>query len=258
MKWTVGIITAPRETDNYLPTTLESLKNCGFENPVVFAEPGSQVPANTTVVYRRKKFGDWTNWATGLYELLLSEPDTDLFLMTEDDAIFCHEFKIYIEYAIQDLKDFGSISLYTPSTFRRCNFRGFHNGLKGMETWSTVTVIMTRDKVISFFSDADVQKHRFENIFGVNEKFWRCPRTDPKNSIKDAVIGKWAFKNNLPIYYHTPSLAEHIGKYSTLTDQLSEVSNGRMSYDFVGEKFSLKPWLENPVEIRKQNSIIFS
>lgn len=255
MKWTVGVVTAPRENACYLHQTLNSLRRTGFSDPVVFAEPGCAIDQNVQVVHRRKKYGDWTNWATAFYELLLSEPDTDYFLMAEDDVILCQDAKQYLEYAIPQLGQFASISLYTPSIRRRKNFNGFHNELRGHQTWSTVTVVMSRPRAISFFSDSDVQRHRFENIFNVSDQFWCCPKTDPKNSIKDAVLGKWAEKINLPVLFHTPSLAEHIGDFSTLTDQPSSVENGRRSFDFVGEEFSLQEWMQKPVELRSSSVI---
>lgn len=257
MKWTVGLTTAPRKEGYYLDRTLKSLRVAGFGDVVVFAEPCSLIPQDHTgpVVFRRKTYGDWTNWATGLYELLLSEPDTDMFLMVEDDVIFCKTAREYLDHAIPQLGDFGSLSLYTPSVFHRKRFCGFHNELRGMKTWSTVTVAMRRDKVISFFSDPDVQRHRFEDIFGEDKRFWCCPFTDPKNSIKDAVLGLWASKHQLPIYYHTPALAEHIGDFSTLTDQQATVKNGRMSLDFVGEDYDLSDWLSLPVTVRSQATI---
>lgn len=255
MKWTVGVVTAPRQDASYLNQTLESLRRAGWSEPMVFAEPGSFFPDNTKVIQRPKQYGDWTNWATGFYELLLSEPDTDYFLMTEDDVIMCRDSKRYLEHALPNLGDFGSLSLYTPSTRHRCNFRGFHNELRGCNTWSTVTVVMARKQAISFFSDPDTQRHRFEDIFGFEDQYWCCSKTDPRNSIKDAVLGHWAQKNNLAVYYHTPALAEHIGDLSTLTDQPSTIENGRRSLDFVGEDHDLSDWLTQPVMIRTKSTI---
>lgn len=260
MKWIAGVITAPREQESYIAHSVESLTKAGFGDLVVFAEPGSFIPQSFKghVVHRPKRYGDWTNWATALYELLLSNPDTDYFLMCEDDAVVCHGCKAYLEYTIPQLGEFGSISLYTPSIYSRKRFRGFHNELQGHRTWSTVTVIMSRDKVIQFFSDPQVQLHRFENTFDKPDGYWRCEKTDPKNSLKDAVIGRWASSIGLPIYYHTPSLAEHIGNHSTLTDRESTIDNGRRSRDFVGLEYDLTPWLSEPVNVRKHTSVMLT
>ena len=264
-KWTVGVITAPREQGYYLDQTLRSLRNAGWEDVTVFAEPGSVIPEDFEghVVERRKQYGDWTNWASGLYELFLSEPDSDYFFMAEDDALMCRGAKNYLERTIPLLGDFGSLSIYTPGKYsRNRKRRGFFNCCEGIETWSTVTVIMSHKSVWRFFSDSDVQRHRFEDIFNVHKEWWlKTPHASYGagytsiidtigNTVKDAVIGKWGKKLNLPIYYHTPALAEHIGYYSTLTDDISEPENGRMTEDFVGEDADLKDWTEDPVVCR--------
>lgn len=250
MKWTVGVITAPRSAD-YLSQCLGSLKNAGWDSPIVFAEPGSSIPAATTSIVRRKTYGDWTNWATGLFELLLSEPNTDYFLMAEDDAVVCAGAKHYLEHVLPQLGEFASLSLYTPSVYHKPRFVGFHNELGGHRTWSTVTVVMHRQKAISFFSDPDVQRHRFENIFDVEDGFWSCNKVDPQNSIKDAVIGQWAAKHCWPVYYHTPSLAQHIGVVSTITDEDSTIENGRQALDFVGCDADLGNLINGPVNVRR-------
>jgi hypothetical protein len=123
---------------------------------------------------------------------------------------------------------------------------------------------MSHHGVLNFFSDADVQKHRFFDIFKVGPKYWGGHNGQGSygtgytsiidtvgNTIKDAVIGQWAEKNDLPIFYHTPALAEHIGVHSTLTDDLSTSENSRMSKDFVGEDFDVSAWLEEPIKIRR-------
>lgn len=249
-KWTVGVTTAPREKGYYLDQTLRSLQNAGWTDIVVFAEPGSPIPDDFDghVVFRRKQYGDWTNWGSGLYELFLSEPDTDYFFMAEDDALVCRGAKQYLEDTLPFIGDFASVSIYTPAKYQQRTI-GFFNCCDGMKTWSTVTVIMPHRSVWKFFSDPDVQMHRFEDIFKVNHEWWlNTPCTSygqgytsiidtVGNTVKDAVIGKWAAKNKLPVYYHTPALAEHIGYYSTLTEDIAEVTNSRMTADFVGEDF---------------------
>jgi hypothetical protein len=265
MKWTIGITTAPRDQGYYLDQTLKSLSGAGFDNPVVFAEPGSIIPPdfNGHVVKRRKKYGDWTNWATGLYELFLSEPSTDFFLMLEDDALLSTGLRNYLEYSLPYLGEFASLNLYTSSKyFCSKKIRMFHNECQGKRTWSTVAVVMSHNAVLSFFSDKDVQKHRFFDIFKVKEGFWnvnasygmgRSSEVDcVGNTVKDAVIGQWAERLALPVFYHTPSLVEHIGEFSTLTDDVSSVENGRMSFDFVGKNFDVSCWVGEEVKVRRK------
>jgi hypothetical protein len=264
MEWSIGIITAPREKGYYLDRCIQSLHQGGWTDINVFAEPGSRIPDGFSghVIKRRKKYGDWTNWATGLYELFLSEPKTEYFLMLEDDAVVCKNLRLYLEHALPKVGDFGTISLYTPSIYHKKEFVGFHNELRGHNTWSTVTVLISHNNLIKFFSDEDVQKHRFFDIFNVGPKYWGGHASYGKghtsvvdtvgNTIKDAVIGKWAEKNEFSILYHTPSLAEHIGVFSTLTDDDSTPDNGRMSLDFVGVDYDASKLISDHVNVRRR------
>lgn len=265
MKWSVGITTAPREKGFYLDQTLQSLENADFQNPVIFAEPNSIIPDgfNGDVVCRRKKYGDWTNWGTGLYELFLSEPSTEYFLMLEDDAVLCAGLREYLEYCLPFLGDFASLNLYTPSRyFCSKRTRMFHNECQGKRTWSTVAVVMSHEAVLRFFSNTEVQRHRFFDIFEVKETYWRLNSSYGSgktslidcvgNTVKDAVIGQWAERLGLPVFYHTPSLAEHIGEFSTLTDDVSSPDNGRMSLDFVGKDFDVRCWINEQVQVQRK------
>ena len=230
VRWSVGVITAPRQKGYYLDRTLESLKNAGWE-AVVFAEPGSIVPSSWQTVSRRKQFGDWSNWACGLYELLLTEPESDYFFMAEDDVVLWNGSKKYLEQWLPLLEPFGAVSIYCPQQYYQKKFVGFHNECHDWRTCTTQTVIMSRDSVISFFSDPLVQRHRFEHTLPIPaEKVPWGVEVDPKNSVKDAVIGMWAARNKLPIYFHSPSLGQHIGEHSTLTSKAAHTAT-----DFVDE-----------------------
>jgi len=264
IKWTVGVTTAPRKNGYYLDRTLSSLHRAGFTETNVFAEPGSVIPEwfNGHVISRRKQYGDWTNWATGLYELFLSEPDTDYYLMCEDDVVMCKGVRSYLDYALPQIGTFASLSLYTSSKYYKTNrARCFHNECRGKNTWGTVTVIMSHASVLRFFSDQEVQRHRFFDIFEVKQDYWNnkasygMGRTSVVdcvgNTLKDAVIGQWAERLSLPIYYHSPALAEHIGVVSNLTDDDSTPENGRMTKDFVGEDYDVSGWVNQPVSYYK-------
>jgi hypothetical protein len=239
MKWTVGIISTSRKDGAYyLDRTLVSLKNAGWDlsQVVIYAEPGAYAPPDFPgyVVNRRKQYGDWTNWACGLYELLLTEPNTDYFFMIEDDVIVCKGSKDYLEKHIRSLEPFGTVSLYCGQNYYMPDFVGFHNECRDWRTWPAQTMVFTRKGVISFYSDERVQRHRFEHTIPIpfEEVPWGVD-VDPLNSVKDAVMGMWAAKNKLPMYYHSPSLAQHIGIQSSLTPE-KEV---HIAPDFVGEDF---------------------
>ena len=248
-KWTTGVITTPREHGYFLDKTLRSMQGAGLPSPVIFAEPNSPIPDEFQgdVVFRRKQYGDWTNWASGLYELFLSEPETDYFLMVEDDCLFCKNLVEYLEYAIPLLPEFAYISLYTGNKFHRPKIRGFHNEARGWDTWSTVAILLEHKRIENFLGNIDVMRHRKESLGSIHD-----------NTSKDCVMGRWAKTLNLPIYYHSPSLTEHIGWDSTL---LWSVNKGYTdddyphSEDFVGEYFDASQWVGEPPDIRNNRAI---
>ena len=245
-KWTVGVITTPRDKGYYLDRTLSSIRQAGLPEPVIFAEPESPIPTEFLgdVVFRRKQYGDWTNWAAGLYELFLSEPETDYFLMVEDDCVFCKNLIPYLEYAVPLLPEFAYISLYTGEKYHYPKIRGFHNQAQGWDTRSTVCILLEAKRVESFLGNVSVMRHRKESI-----------GTQHDNTSKDCVIGKWAETLNLPIYFHSPSLTEHIGWDSTL---LWSVNKGYTdtdyprSKDFVGEDFDASQWVKEKFDVRNK------
>lgn len=237
IKWSIGLVTSPRNGVSYLDQTLRSFDTTGWDNPVVFAEPGSPIPGffSGQVVERRKQFGDWSNWAVGLYELLLTEPDTDYFLMLEDDVVFAKNVREYVEGYLGQLLPFASLSLFCPDCYTREGIPSFVNQCHGWNTRQTQTVIMHRSAVIDFFSSPTVQRHRFQHVFSDPPESipWGVD-VDPRNSVKDALIGTWAEQKKLPIYYHSPSLAQHIGIKSTLMASPAV----RATKSFIGEDTS--------------------
>jgi hypothetical protein len=52
----------------------------------------------------------------------------------------------------------------------------------------------------------------------------------------DAVVGRWAAQAGLPVYYHFPSLAQHVGDASTVWEGARNQGQ-RCSASFVGEDF---------------------
>jgi hypothetical protein len=237
-KWSVGVTATPRK-EKYIDRTIQSIHNAGWEDVTIFAEPHSVIPDdfNGHVVHRKKQYGDWTNWATGLYELFLSEPDSDYILMSEDDCIFCKNLPVYLEYVIPLLPKFAYLSLYT-----------------GKEL--TVAILLERDKAAAFLGDKDVMDHRTKSIDTIHD-----------NTSKDCVMGRWAESIGLPVYYHSPSLTEHIGVSSTLLWAKLHVEQWRdgkeyteddypCSKDFVGEDFDASQWVGESFDVRNALDIL--
>lgn len=233
MKCAIGISSAQRMV-NYVDRTVASLAVAGWDDVTIFAEPES--PASGTVVRRPKQYGDWTNWYCGLFELVQTHHDADYFAMFEDDVVVCKNVRKYVEGILPHLGNFASLSLYTPGIYSRPSPRLLHNECRQEETVSTLTVIFPASSVLSFLAYNVGHRSSGRVFFG----------KDRSNTGKDIVLGLWAFHENLPIYYHSPSLAQHIGLESTLPVELNREEK-RFATDFVGEDFDALSLLAYPL-----------
>ena len=170
-------------------------------------------------------------------------------------SIFCCNLSNYLEDVIPRLPEFAYLSLYTGSDFHRPKIRGFHNEALGWDTRSTVAIMLKYDKVGLFLSDKMVMGHRKHSIGTIHD-----------NTSKDCLMGQWAETMGLPVYYHSPSLTEHIGVESTLLwsrlhieqwrngDEYSE-GDYPHSKDFVGEDFDASQWVGKEFDVRNIRAI---
>ena len=62
----------------------------------------------------------------------------------------------------------------------------------------------------------------------------------------DTKVGEWARNINKPVYYHTPSLGQHVGHHSTIwknshPDGIQDIPawGDRSASDFVGHNFDV-------------------
>lgn len=238
-KWAVGVVTAPR-AESCIEKTLPSLRNGGWDDFVVYAEPGSVVP-HDKVVMRPEVYGDWANWYCGLSELVQTHPQADYVLMLEDDVVMCKNVRQYLDVSIPKLDDFAALSFYTPAFYNKFSTESmFNKEYEGSRTLGTLTVIMKMATALDFIGDPEISKRRFLS------KDSTMAAQDWSNTAKDIFLGLWAKRKGLPIYYHSPSLAQHIGQKTTLlvTYALYDGDLQRYALTFMGEQYDALKLLE--------------
>jgi hypothetical protein len=231
-KWAVGVVTAPR-AESYIATTLQSIKNGGWDDFTVFAEPGTKINADKIVI-RPTVYGDWSNWYCALSELAQTNPNADYLLMFEDDCIMCQNVRQYLEIVVPKLDEFAALSFYTPAFYNRFSTENmFNKEFEGSRTLGTVTVCMKMNTALDFISDPEISKRRFLSRSST------MAAQDWSNTAKDVFLGLWAKRKGLPIYYHTPSLAQHIGQKTTLvlTYSIYDSETQRFALSFMGEDY---------------------
>jgi hypothetical protein len=232
MQWSVGLQTCPRKDgSSFVFTAVEQIQKAGWQDVTIFAEPASPVPPDQKVAFRPQRYGDWTNWIVGLFELFISNPFSDFFVMFEDDIVMCRNIRSYLEYAIPFLGNFGIISLYTPAKYHRKYLQVrniFHDEKnQGYQVWGSQAIVLSRESARRLFASDLILLYRHHGY-------------GDDNAHKDVALGQWAMYSRMPYFYHTPSLVEHTGLDSLIG------SEPHKSLDFVGETFDAASWIGEP------------
>jgi hypothetical protein len=145
--------------------------------------------------------GAWPNFYLTLLELVLSEPDADAVMMLQDDVQFYdrENVRLYLESIFWPSDPDGIISLYCSAAYTR-ETPAWTVAEQRWE-WGALAFVFPKELARRFVCDPEVIQHRFTN---------RGLR------FIDDVIGEWAHRNAIPIWYPSPSLVQHIGDTSTV------------------------------------------
>ncbi len=226
----IGVRIAPRKISTY-DLTLDSLAETGWCSGYLFVEPGITIEKKYKkqfkVVKRRKRLNCFKNLYEGLKQMRKEKPKATYYGMVQDDVLFCKGVREYYESSLMSssvLMNAGVVSMFTHRRYAKPNHFGWHLVDKGRYLEMAQTFFFSPeavDSVLEFFPHAE-ESNMFKYDF-----------TD------DNRIGWWARENGFSIYYHTPSLAQHIGHASACWEKQPLAVWKRSSWDFVGEEFDL-------------------
>jgi len=199
-QWAIGVTTAPRPAPT-LQRTVASLRRAGWPKYATFRDSHGA--------------GAWRNWIEGLRLLIRRQPRADAYMICQDDVVFCRGLRDYLQQTLwpADRETVALCSVFTPAAYRASR-PGWHRQRRGWhlvaaQAW-TIPPESAR-AIVAELGDLEASK----NI--------------------DNRIGKWAGETDRAPWYHTPSLAEHVGlRNSALGDQ--RISDLRESGDFIGEE----------------------
>lgn len=228
----IGMTVAPRPGGGaYYPEALRSLRAAGYSQPVhLFTEPGTpaaDVGADILLHPNSVKRGCYKNWRHALTQLLVLEPAAEWLLMLQDDGVWRGDAHAKLQDGMARYPHVGFLSPYTSkamlsvTSVRNIKVNRtdawvpvkFHN----KAFWGAVATCWPRAAV---------------------ERLLACPRVvnhDHHRKV-DVVIGNACRDLGLPILVHAPSLANHIGKKSTIgRDKLIGNQWGRVGCGFRSE-----------------------
>jgi hypothetical protein len=218
------VTTAPRRQPT-LHWCLDSLLRAGWEEPRLFVDSAVTITerfANLPVSLREGKLGAWPSYYLALVELLMREPQADAFFLVQDDVVLYdrENLRRYLEQTLWPEHPVGAVSLFCSSAYTQPN-PGWHTR-KEPWVWGAQAFIFPREAAKRFVADPQVLEHRWSDRYrGL--------------ALIDVVIGEWAARYSLPIFYPTPSLAQHVGDTSTLWPE-GRIDGGRRADWFAGDQ----------------------
>jgi len=204
--WAVAVTTAPRRQPTLEPC-LRSLRAAGWDSMFLFVDGPVAPPREfngVTNVLRETSVGAWSNYWLALAELLLRKPLADAYLVVQDDALFDArpELRSYLEQLLWPGSRQCLVSLYGSSAYTAGRAAGW-SILPDKWVWGALAFVFPRNLAKRFIADPQVLEHRWSQIAG-----------SPAGI--DVVVGHWADLHEIPIWFPTPSLVQHIGHASSL------------------------------------------
>ncbi len=198
---------APRKKETY-NFAIHSLRTAGFSNKItLFMEPGSYdfKDHNLLLVKNKEKLGCFKNYDYGLNYLLKYTKKPFIFIM-QDDYIFSdkafNRLNSIMNFNIKDIGYFSPL-LYIRMA-EKLKIDSFTEGWKessiGWGSWGAC-YIMPINSV----------KKMLQHPFYINHL-----NNYKKNEQIDACVSETFKQLPLKMFFHIPSLVEHIGDHSTL------------------------------------------
>ncbi len=201
-RWAVGVLTAPRPIPT-LGRTLASLQRAGWSDALAWRNAG--LPPGE---------GNLCAWRDRLAFLLKEVPDADAYLLAEDDVVFCLGLRSYLQRALwpEEPSKIALCGVFTPEAYSSDEV-GWHQQNRGYYLVAAQAWIMPPAAARAALVD----------LASVHSPYQA-----------DRIVGDWAARTNRNVWYHSPSLAQHIGVgNSALGDTLAGPL--RSACDFIGE-----------------------
>jgi hypothetical protein len=198
----VGMISAVRE-DVELTQSFVHLRYGGFDGVVHrFCEPGVPAVELASEVVRhdnevqRGVLGNWVHCCRWLVE----NTSSDYVLVCEDDVAYCRGAKQALCNLLFQHHAFGFASLYTArgESERLSQRTGWIEYNRGWSTYGSQALCFPRPSAVAMLGEAPL--HSYDQLSGPT----------------DAIVAQYFQNKGFPCYHHSPSLADHVGRQSTV------------------------------------------
>jgi len=240
IKWAYGVTTVPSRRAELLPLTLRSLSAAGFDKPKLFVDgsPSSDAASwesefGLEVVTRYPAIRCHGNWVLSLYELFIRNPTADRYALFQDDFVTYKNLRKYLEacpYPGVVPDGTGKYKPATPGvtpgywnlyTFPENQQRFPMEGLTGRRKYGwmesnqcglgAVALVFSREAVIAVIGSRHMTERPMDP-----ERGWK--------KVDGGIVESMVKANDAGIttgwreYVHHPSLVQHIGRVSTVSN----------------------------------------
>ena len=131
---------------------------------------------------------------------LMEQTSAEYLMVCEDDVSYCRGARLAWASAIADFDRVGFWSLYTPRRDQGLvgHQQGWAASNRGRDTWGTQAMCFPR-------SSAEILLE-YRPLY----------EEDQLRGATDAIVAQCFVDVGIPCYYHNPSLADHIGRISSI------------------------------------------
>lgn len=216
-EWAVGITTSPRRVPT-LEACMDSLARAGWNDVRLFLDGTLAVPASydrIPISWRDDSIGAWPAWYMALAELVLHQPNADVFMLLQDDVILYDRapLKEYLEKTLWPSEQDGIVSLFYTGVQTEV---GWFEA-KGAWHFSAQAIVLSPRSARELLSDTTITQSWITAAGGVHVPI-------------PEMIFEWTTRRRKEVWYTYPSLAQHIGNTSTIWMDSSIIGGRRSSY----------------------------
>lgn len=182
---------------------IAQLRQGGFEGLVhLFCEPGLATlrPMPRVIVHRNPvRRGVMGNWSWCL-RWLLEHTSAEFLMVCEDDVAYCRGAYGAWAAGARCLTGVGYWSLYTPRRDKGLvgHQAGWVASNRGRDSWGTQAMVFPRQSAEIALAYPPLREE------------------DQMRGPTDAIVAQCFVDAGLPCYYHNPSLADHLGRVSSV------------------------------------------
>lgn len=209
MLWAYGVTTVPSRINDLLPQTLASLQDAGFPKPRLFvdgeADPTAYKRFGLEVTTRHPAIRIFGQWVLTLWELYLRQPLADRYAIFQDDFITYKNLRQYLEKC--PYPERGYWNLYTFPKNQKLAPKGTTGWyLSNQLGKGAVALVLNREAVTTVLG----HQHMLKRPQQANKRSYKA--------VDGAIVT--AFKKaDWKEYVHNPSLVQHTGEQSTLSNK---------------------------------------